>query len=185
MVRSVLVILLAATPTFAQDDWFKKSVKSVEASFDPATAAPGQTVKFRLTIELNDGYHTYPTVQPDKNAAFQINTFDFPTPGGVIFVGPVKDPAKPDIKAEPMLGIKELRTYKGIVTYEKTAVVSPKAAAGELKVELKSFSLNVCDKDSCYGPKKLTPTAKVTVKGAPVEVEKAWAAEVEKALASK
>ena len=44
----------------------------------PAEAKPGQTVTFTLTVELNDGYHTYPTVQPDKKAAGMVNEIKFP-----------------------------------------------------------------------------------------------------------
>ena len=43
-------------------------MKKVEAKFDPAEAKPGQTVTFKLTVELNDGYYTYPTRQADKAA---------------------------------------------------------------------------------------------------------------------
>ncbi len=189
MLRNLIlaaVASLAAQPLLAQQDaWYAKAVKSVEASVEPATARPGQTVTFRLTIELNDGYHTYPTVQADKKAASMVNMIKFPDAGTLIFVGTVKDPEKPDVKPEPDLGIKELRTYHGKVVYERTAVVSPKAAAGEAKIELKSFKLSVCDADTCYPPKTLTPSAKLTVKGEAMTIEKAWAAEVEKALAGK
>ncbi len=186
MWKSLCTLLLTAAMASAQSDaWYAKAVKSVEASFEPATAKPGQTVTFKLTIDLHEGYHTYPTMQKDKNADGQVNKIAFPEGGPLIFVGNVKEPKNPDVKAEPLLGIKALHTYHGIVVYERTAVVSPKATAGEVRVALKALRLSVCDESSCYGPKTLTPATKLTITGDPVPVEKAWAAEVEKALAGK
>lgn len=180
-----VVLLMCLTSVAAADDWYAKAVRSVEAAIDPGTARPGQTVKFRLTVDLHEGYHTYPTLQPDKKAAAMVNKLTFPEPGALIFVGTVKDPEKPDIKPEPLLGIKELRTYSGRVVYERTAVVSPKASGGEFTIAVKEFLLNVCDADTCYPAKKLVLEAKVTVAGAAMPVEKEWQTEVEKALAGK
>ncbi|CAN5198947.1 hypothetical protein BH11PLA2_BH11PLA2_47980 [soil metagenome] len=180
------VMFFATSSAFAQkDDWYTKAVKGVETVIEPATAAPGQTVTFRVTVDLNENYHTYPAVQPDTKASNFVNTFTFPEPGNLIFVGSVIDPPKPDVKAEPLLGIKELRTYHGKAVFERKAVVSPKAKAGEAKIELKAFKLSVCDADTCFPPKSLTPAATVTVKGDTVAVEKQFAAEVEKALSGK
>jgi hypothetical protein len=180
-----MVFVLSGSACAAPEDWYAKAVKSVEAKVEPATARPGQTVTFTLAIDLNDGYHTYPTVQPDKNAAGMVNAIAFPEPGALVFVGAVIDPAKPDVKAEPALGIKELRTYRGKVVFERKAVVNPKAAAGEATVALKSFKLSVCDADNCFAPRTLKPEAKLAVKGEAMAVAKEYAAEVEKALAGK
>ena len=48
----------------------------------------------------------------------------------MIFVGKTEDPKDAKTKAEPDLGIMELRYCTGTVTYTRKAVVSPKAAAG-------------------------------------------------------
>lgn len=180
------MLALPAAAAFGQGEgWYERAVKSVDVAFEPAKARPGQTVIFRLTVDLHDGFHTYPTVQPDKNAATMVNRIVFPDPGIVIFVGDVRDPPMPDLKAEPLLGIKELRTHKGTVVFERTAVVSPRAAAGKSGVRLKSFRLNVCDADNCFPPKPLEPEAAINVAGEPMAVDKAWAAEVEKAMPGK
>src|SRR6476469_7263351 len=85
--------LLALMPAPASTQkWYDKAVKKVEAKFSPAEAKPGQTVTFTVTIELADGYHTYPTVQTDKQAAAMVNTILFPKPDAVIFVGKTEDP---------------------------------------------------------------------------------------------
>ena len=77
---ALVLAFLPAAPAAGQKA-FDKAVKKVEASFSPAEAKPGQTVTFSVTIELNDGYHTYPTVQTDKMAASMVNEIKFPDPG--------------------------------------------------------------------------------------------------------
>lgn len=183
-------LLLAALPgqpaAALQKGWYEKAVKKVEAAFDPAEAKPGQTVTFKLTVALNDGYHTYPTAQPEKAAEGFVNQVKFPDPGAVIFVGPVTDPKGFVTKAVPELQIKELREYPGTVTFTRKAVVSPKAAAGAAEVKLPTFKLTVCDEKNCFPPKAVPAAAALKVlDGPPVPVEKEYAAEVEKALAGK
>jgi hypothetical protein len=177
-----LVIALLPAPAAAQK-WYEKAVKKVEAKFSPAEAKPGQTVTFTVTIELTDGYHTYPTVQTDKQAAAMVNTILFPKPDAVIFVGKTEDPKDAKTKAEPELGILEMTYCTGSVTYTRKAVVSPKAATGPTTVKLAKFNLSVCDKDNCFPPKNVPVEAKLKVLDGPaVEVEKMYAEEVKKAL---
>ncbi len=180
----ILAVAVAVVPgTASAQKWYEKAVKKVEGRFTPAAARPGQTVTFTLTIELNDGYHTYPTVQPDKQAAGMTNLVKFPAPGAVVFVGDTIDPKDYLAKEEPDLGIKELRYNVGTVTYTRKAVVSPRAAPGATTVKLANFSLSVCDKTNCFPAKTIPLEAALKVlDGAPVEVEKAYAGEVAKAL---
>jgi hypothetical protein len=166
--------------------WYEKAVKKVEAKFTPAQAKPGETVTFSVTVELNDGYHTYPTVQPDKAAAGMVNVLKFPAPDAVVFVGAVQDPKGAKSKAEPDAGIAELRYYDGAVTFTRKAVVSPKAAAGPAAVKLAGFKLSVCDATNCFPPKDVPVEAGLKVlPGPPAEVEKEFADEVAKALGGK
>lgn len=173
-----------ASPAHGMQKAFDKAVKKVEATFSPAEAKPGQTVTLSITLELNEGYHTYPTAQPDKMAAAMVNDIQFPNPGTVIFVDRLVDPKNALTKSEPELGILELRYCTGTVTYSRKAVVSPKAAAGSATVKIDTFRVNICDKDNCFPPKKVPLEAKLKVLDGPaVEVEKAYAEEVKKALA--
>jgi hypothetical protein len=139
-----------------------------------------------LTVTLNDGFHTYPTVQADLKAKDFVNTIAFPAAdtAGLIFVGTIQEPANPIKKAEPILGIKAMHEFGGVVTYTRKAVVSPKAM-GPVAVKSPKFVLTVCDENNCFPPKTLTPEAKLNVAGAAVEIEKDFKAEVEKALAAK
>lgn len=186
MFRCIPLLLIALAPASAEEPaWFGNAVESVEAKFEPAEAKPGQTVKFTLTVNLKPGYHTYPLMQADKAAAElgMVNKLAFPAAGAVVFVGAMVDPPGATVKAEPLLGIKAMNVYSGKVTYERTAVVSPKAAAGAAAVKLTEFRLSVCDKDNCFPPYKMTPDAALKVLAGPaVAVDAKYADEVEKAL---
>src|SRR5262245_11690719 len=187
MFAMAVAAILATTPGTANaQKWYEKAVKKVEGKFSPAEAKPGQTVTFTLTVELNDGYHTYPTVQPDKQAATMVNLIKFPEPRAVIFVGETQDPKDYATKEEPDIGIKELRYNTGVVVYSRKAVVSPKASAGATTVKLENFSLSVCDEKNCFPAKKVPVEASLKVlDGPPVPVEKAYAEEVMKAHGGK
>lgn len=194
MIREALFVTVCATAAalatpgagVGTQKWYDKAVKKVEASFTPAEAKPGQTVTFSLKLELNDGYHTYPTEQTDKGAEGMVNDVQFPTKGDVIFVGKVQDPKDTRTKAEPDLKILELRYCTGTVVYTRKAVVSPRAAAGTTTVKLPAFKLNVCNKENCYPTKNVPVEAALKVlDGPPVAVEKAYAEEVQKALSGK
>jgi hypothetical protein len=185
-ITAATLMASAPAPAGGAQKWFEKAVKKVEGSFAPAEAKPGQTVTFTLTVELNDGYYTYPLAQVDPQADGMTNSIKFPDPGAVIFVGKAEGSPKYSKKAEPALGIKELRYYPGTATYTRKAVVSPKAAPGGATVKLAEFSLNVCDKDNCFPPKAVPVSAALKVLAGPaVEVEAAYADEVKKALAGK
>jgi hypothetical protein len=175
------LLTLAAPPT-----WYDKAVKKVEATFEPAEAKPGQTVTLKLTVQLNDGYMTYPTAQKDKAAAGMVNVLKFPDAGALVFVGHVIEPPHPKTKAEPELGIREYSTYSGKVVYERKAVVAPAQKPGPVTVRLPKFGLTVCDAKNCFPAKSLTPEATLKVlPGPPVPVEPKYAAEVKKATGGK
>lgn len=181
---AVIVDLLPEQPAAGvqKKDWYVKAVKKIEGKFEPAEAKPGQTVVFKLIVDLNDGYHTYPTVQPDKAADNFVNVLKFPSSKSVIFVGSVTDPKDYDTKAEPELKIKELRINSGTVVYTRKAVVSPKASAGMAEVKLDKFQLMVCDEKTCYPGREVPVTATIKVLDAPaVPVDKEYAEEVAKA----
>lgn len=184
--RTVFALALTLVAPFAlAADAKKGGVKSVEATFEPAEAKPGQTVTLKLTVTLEDGYYTYPLVQDDQAAAGMVNKLEFPKAGAVVFVGEAIDPAGAKSKAEPVLGIEKMTYYTGTVVFERKAVVNPAAKAGEAAVELPKFVLSVCDKDNCFPPKTHKPTAKLKVLDGAVAVDKKYAEEVEKAAKEK
>jgi DsbC/DsbD-like thiol-disulfide interchange protein len=181
----LLIVAVASAPASNQKDWFEKSVKKIEAKFEPAEAKPGQTVTFSLTIELNPGYHTYPTMQPEKAAAGFVNIIKYPGPETVVFVGTTVEPKEFVKKAVPELNITEMHEYGGKVTYTRKAVVSPKAMPGAATVKLAEFTLQVCDEQTCFRPKKIPVEAALKVLEGSVPVDPALTDEVNKALNAK
>jgi len=173
-----IVALWMAAPALAQPS-IEQIIKKAEATFEPATAKPGQTVTLKIKIELLDGWHTYPTVQPDKAARAQSNKITFPDGGPVVFVGPIDDPPGAKEKAEPLAMIESMLYYPGGATWERKAVVLPSTAAGTVNSKIK-FRLLVCDKDNCLPPKPLDLEATLKVAGDPVAVDPKYKDEVEK-----
>ncbi len=183
---AVAAALAVAPGSATAQKWYEKAVKKVEGKFTPAEAKPGQTVTFTLTVELNEGYHTYPLAQVDPKAENMVNFIKFPAADKLVFVGKAEDPKDFATKEEPDLGIKELRYCPGTVVYTRKAVVSPKASAGATAVKLTTFSLSVCDKNNCFPSKNVPVEAAFKVLDGPaVPVEKAYADEVAKALGEK
>lgn len=182
----VLVALLPGQPAAGvqkKAGWYEKAVKKIEGKFDPAEAKPGQTVTFKLTIELNDGYYTYPTVQPDKSAENYVNRIVFPAADKVVFVGATSDPKDFETKDDETANVKNMRVLSGTSTYSRKVVVSPKAAPGVVEVKLEEFRIQVCDKKFCFPSKAVPVTATLKVLDGPaVPVDKEFADEVKKAV---
>ena len=155
----------------------------VRLAFDPTEAKPGQTVTLRITVTLPTGHHTYPTRQPETAAAAFVTRVKFPDPGPVVFVDDVTDPKKSAAKPDPDLGVKELRTLSGTVTFTRTLVVNPAQPAGKLTLTLPELRLPVCTADGCLPPKTLKPTGTLTVLPGSMPVEVKYADAVKKALA--
>jgi thiol:disulfide interchange protein DsbD len=140
----------------------------VELSVSPERAKWGETVTVKLTIIPNAKAHswTYPAF-PKDSSQLSRNLIELPTPGDLIFIGAVTDPAvewkiKPRDETEPK-GPQDQYTDKP-VTWEFKAVVSPKAKAGKAKIDLSGSSLQACDAKNCYSATgKELPTATVEV----------------------
>src|SRR5215216_6714936 len=124
----------------------KDAIKKVEASFEPAQARPGQTVTLKVTVQLGDGYHTYPVVQPTPEAKYSVNKITFPPADAVVFVGETVDPVEPKVKKGED---HEYLVYPGGGTWTRKAVVRPAARPGDAAVKVQ-FRLMVCDEDRCF-----------------------------------
>ena len=144
----------------------------------------GQTVTLKVKVELADGYHTYPVVQPAEEAKYSANKITFPTDGPVVYVGDTVDPVSPKSKMvdDPVAKEKyEVLYYPGGGTWIRKAVVLPTARAGPVTSKVK-VKLLVCDADNCFPPKTVEVEAALKVLDGPaVAVEKKYQAEVEKA----
>jgi hypothetical protein len=173
-----MILLTSAAPALAQPS-IDQIVKKAEASFEPAEARPGQTVTLKLKIDLLDGWHTYPMIQPDKAARAQANKITFPEGGPIVYVGEFNDPPGAKEKAEPLAMIESMLYYPGGATWERRAVVLPTTAPGMVASKVK-FRLLVCDKDNCLPPKTLELEATLKVAGEPVPVDPKLKDEIEK-----
>src|SRR6476469_7328159 len=124
-----------------------KDVAKVEATIESAKAKPGDTVTWKLTVELIPGWHTYPTRQPDPKADSQVNKIKLPTTGDVIAAGPIKEPDNPVKKPEPALEIKELHYYEGRAVWEAKLKVAATATPGVKTITVRATIL-AC-KETC------------------------------------
>jgi thiol:disulfide interchange protein DsbD len=153
-----------AAPKPASDD----AIRKLEASFDPPTARPGQTVTFKIALELNPGWHVYPTIQPDPAADAKITNITFTAPKGLSFAGPVKNP--PGFKTqseETVRGQAQARIYEGKVVWERRVKVPTDAKPGDKSIQA-LVDMQVCNKEGCRPskPRKLDAVLKVTADAA-------------------
>jgi DsbC/DsbD-like thiol-disulfide interchange protein len=175
---AVALLLGFAAIAPAQAPKVSDAIKKVEAVFEPAEAKPGQTVTLKIVVQLADGYHTYPIVQPAPEAKFSTNSIVVPKDGPVIFVGETVDPVEPKTKK---VDDYELLTYPGGGTWIRKAVVPPTAKSGAVTAKVK-FTMLVCDENACFPPKKYDLEVPLKILDGPaVAVDPKYKAEVEKA----
>jgi thiol:disulfide interchange protein len=185
---SLSIALSALLPMAAFAETFKDAVKSIEGHFEPAEAKPGQTVSFKLKIELNEYWYTYVTHQVDPAAKNSANKFILPTSGDLIFIEPVEDPADFHVKSDG--DVKELRYYPGGATWDLKAVVSPKATPGTKSIKFDRLRINVCvaypDGKALCLPPRFAPAFSADFKvldGPAVAIDPKYKEQVEKSLA--
>jgi len=154
----VVVFAFGLSQASAQQLSFDDIVKKFDATVEPAKVKPGDTVTWKLTVDLLEGWHTYPTVQPDPNQSTFVTKITFPKIDGLTFTGDVKEP-KPVIKKDPDGDIAML---EGLVTFEKKITIARDAKPGKVKVQV-PVKLQVCSKDTCLPPKTVTVTVELVV----------------------
>ena len=156
---------------------FENVVSKVEAKFEPATAKRGETITWKLTVELAPGWHTYPVNRLPKDGKFQQYTeIKFPSSPDVYFVGRVTDPS---YRTEKQEVIGEVRVVEGTAVWERPVVVSPKATPGRKTITV-PFQLLVCDEKGCLPPRSVKVNAPLTISdAAPVAVDAKYQAEID------
>lgn len=156
----VLALLgLTATPVEAENLTFNDVVMKLDAAVAPASAKPGETIEWKLTVELKKGWHTYPTAQADPNHSNFVTKITFPKIDGLSFVGDIKEP-KPVIKKDPC---GDIATLEGKVEFEQRIKIAADAKPGKIKVAV-PVKMIVCSNDTCLPPKAVTVTAMIVVK---------------------
>ncbi|HXG12885.1 MAG TPA: cytochrome c biogenesis protein CcdA [Gemmataceae bacterium] len=145
---------------------FQEAVPRIEAAFEPSTARRGQTIQWKLTVDLAPGWHTYTALQVDDNARSQAARFKFPAPGAVVFVGELTEPPF-QTKAEPEANIKEIRYLEhSPLVWERPAVVSSTAPPGPTVVKV-GVRLVVCNESGCLPPQDLEFDIPLTISDEP------------------
>lgn len=179
MLRILLTLPVAlAVSLTAHAQKIEDAVKKVSAVFEPAEAKPGQTVTLKITVQLADGYHTYPIVQPAPEAKYSVNSIAYPKDGPVVFVGQTVDPVSPKLKK---VDDYELLEYPGGGVWSRKAVVPPAAKAGAATAKVK-FKMLVCDENNCFPPKTYDlEVALKVLEGPAVAVDPKYKNEIEKA----
>lgn len=144
---------------------YDRALTSVTAKVEPATARRGETVKWVLEIDLGDGWHTFPTKQPDERFAAFTNKIDFPKPGDVVFVGELKEPPATIRTLSDGSKISEL---KGQLMWQRSFVVNPRAKPGKVKISVPVTILTNCPDWA----RRLTVDTELTISdAAPVKVD--------------
>jgi thiol:disulfide interchange protein len=138
----------------------------LEASVEPQTARPGETVRLTIKGTPKAGYHTYPITQLSDDPiqgpsglsqlVFPPNSFLHPLP-------PVTE-SEPEFVAEKAGGV--LLEYPGPFTWSVDVLVTPETPPGKQQLDF-SVKFAVCDDAKCINGLR-TLSVPVLVAGAPV-----------------
>jgi thiol:disulfide interchange protein DsbD len=161
----------------------KGAVKSIDVSVTPATAKKGETITWKLTVELGKNWHIYALEQVDPAAGLHVTTIQFDKSPDVLQVEKLKDPPGFVATPEPAEQIKELRYYEGRVVWEVPMVVSPSATPGPHTIKAK-FRWQVCNPRTCLPPEEMELTVPLTVSTASVSVDPKYDEAVKRAPVS-
>jgi thiol:disulfide interchange protein DsbD len=182
----ILSLLFSADPILQaaqkKSDKFADAIPKVEAKFEPGVVRRGQTITWTLSVDVADGWHTYPTLQAAPEASSYQNSIEFPETGDVVFVGDLTEPDNPVVKIEKE-NLKQyaIAQYEGKAVWKRTAVVNPKAAPGEKTITV-PVRILACDASKCLPPKSLKISASLRISDEPaLVVESAFAKAVESA----
>ena len=164
MHRTILTLvaapLLVATAA-AQNMTFNDVVKKVQARVEPAVVKRGATVNWTLTLDIADGWHTYPTRQIDPKSSSYVNRLKFAEQSGAVFVGDLKEPTGTDKDED---GAK-VTMIDGTGTWERTIVIRPDAKPGKVRIKVPVTILACADR--CLPPKTITTEIELTISDDP------------------
>ena len=133
------------------------------ASVEPAEARAGETVTYRVTAQLDPGWHIYKyaKVQPDEGP--RSTTFDFFDTAGLKVVGDWTASRPPIQKPEPAFNNMVLEYYEDEVDWSIRLQVAAGTAPGK-KVLRCQVGYQICDASSCKIPGQWTlPDVVLTV----------------------
>jgi thiol:disulfide interchange protein DsbD len=186
-VRTLALLLAAAAVTPAQAQTkpkvsFETITKNVSATIEPAVARRGEAVTFRLSFDVEPGFHTYPMQQVDAEAMDFVTKISFEDESAkrvFVPVGSFKGPEFITVP-NPISRNGTVRYVEGKAVWERTLVVRPDSIPGARKIKVKT-QIQVCNKDHCYGGPNFFEIP-ITVADTPaVAIDLKYSAEVAKA----
>jgi thiol:disulfide interchange protein DsbD len=131
----------------------KGAVTKIEVQVEPESAKRGQTVVWRLKMDLAEHFHTYPTEQANPASRYKTriefnpkpNADSPPPPTQVVPVEKVRSPSP----LRPLTEAGEsFQVIEGTAVWEQTFVVKPDAPPGPTTIRVK-VSSQVCDERGC------------------------------------
>ncbi|MFO0951770.1 MAG: protein-disulfide reductase DsbD family protein [Isosphaeraceae bacterium] len=124
-----------------------KSVRWTTA-LDPNEAKPGQTVTYKVTAQVDPGYHIYDYVkeQPAQGPAY--TQFDLFDTAGLNPAGDWTPDQPPQVKEEPAFNNMVVSFFEGSVTWSIPLKVPDSAPAGPKTVRCQA-AYQICDATSC------------------------------------
>lgn len=150
------------------------AIESAQVSVQPAAAARGQTITWRLSLDLQAGWHAYPTKQNSADDLIKNYVTTFRWPAEVVPVGEFSE-SDPVLRDEK--GIGQYLVLEGKVFWERHLVVSPKATPGT-RQSVVQVSGSICTDQGCK-PLNLRVPFVLTITDAPaVAVDPRYAKEV-------
>jgi cytochrome c biogenesis protein CcdA len=161
----LFVLLLLAAPLFAQGKL------TLEARFEPATAAPGAEVELVLAAKVNAGWHAYGTKETtnipvglkDKNVQ----------PTGLELVGAAVVPTG---NRKSTFGVETWPLPNNFEVRQRFRVVAGFAEAEASVTGLLDYQL--CDANMCLAPSKASFAAKLKIGGAAAAAQEPKAAPI-------
>jgi thiol:disulfide interchange protein DsbD len=164
----------ARSETVPVPSGMEDAIESARLSVQPTTAARGQTITWRLSLDLREGQHAYPTKQNSTDDLIQNYVTKFHWPPEVVPVGEFSE-SDPVLREEK--GIGQYLVLEGKVFWERHLVVSPKATPGTKQLAV-HVTGSICTDQHCKQLDLRVPLV-LTIANAPaVAVDPRFAKEV-------
>ena len=143
--------------------FFKPPQARLSTAVTPPNAAPGSTVNFEITMELDEGWHAY-GLNNTEEADGPFTALDLFDTGGLTVAGEWKPDPQPEVKPDPQFpDLPFVATHDGKVTWRIPLTIPADAPPGARTLKVQAF-YQLCDANQCTRPGRWTaPEAVLTV----------------------
>ena len=126
----------------------RPKVATLTTAFEPAEARPGETVAYKITAQVEPGWHIYAYAKTEPEQGPRPTTFDVFDTGGLKAAGGWKASTAPEVKQEPAFDNMVVAFHEGEVTWSLPLTVPADAPAGKLTVRTQAGYM-ICNETSC------------------------------------